>query len=73
MADKVEGNGVDARVEGSHVDADVIHHQQEAGRAEGKVHHQNNRKSQNGEQWVLMTLAVLGQSVYGYLTYFYDG
>lgn len=31
LADKVQGNGIDAGVEGSHVDPNVIHHQQEAG------------------------------------------
>lgn len=31
LADKVQGNRIDAGVEGSHVDPNVIHHQQEAG------------------------------------------
>lgn len=36
LADKVQGNGIDAGVEGGHVDPNVIHHQQEAGGRESR-------------------------------------
>lgn len=37
LADKVESDGVDAGVKRRHVDANVIHHQQETGRSEVSI------------------------------------
>lgn len=53
LADKVQGNGIDAGIEGSHVDPNVIHHQQEAVPQRRRVHIyiRVNRTRRLGEQW----------------------